>query len=61
MLAEKYLMEFLWNPWNVLTRKRRRRKKNDAFCTSQVGTIKSLLAPNCSTSSTSFMDSMAIL
>ena len=27
-------MAFLWNPWNVLTRMYRRRKKNDTFCTS---------------------------
>ena len=56
----KYSMEFLWNPWNVLTRMRRRKKKND-FCTSQVGTIKSLLAPDCSASSMSFRDSVMIL
>ena len=56
-------MEFLWNPWNVLTRMRRRRKKkeNDTFCTSQVGTIKSLLAPHCSALSMSFKDSVLIL
>ena len=28
-------MALLWNPWNVLTRMDRRRKKeNDTFCTS---------------------------
>ena len=56
-------MEFLWNPWNILTRMRRRkrRRKNDTFCTLWVRTIKLLLAPDCSASSTSFMDSLVIL
>ena len=44
-----------------IRRRRRRRRKNDTFCTSRVGTIKSLLAPDCSASSTSFKDSVVIL
>ena len=34
--AEKYSMVFLQNPWNVLTRMRRKKRKkeeNDTFCT----------------------------
>ena len=41
--------------------RRRKKKENDTFCTSRVGTIKLLLAPDCSASSTSFKDSMLIL
>ena len=33
----------------------------DAFCTLRVGTIKLLLAPDCSASSMSFMDLVLIL
>ena len=40
---------------------RKKESKNDTFCTLWVGTIKLLLAPNRSTSSTSFMDSVVIL
>ena len=29
-----YSKAFMFNPWNVLTRMGRRKKKNDAFCTS---------------------------
>ena len=36
-------------------------EKNDTFCTLRVGTIKLLLVPDCSASSTSFMDSVVIL
>ena len=34
---------------------------DDTFCTLRVATIKSLLAPDCSASSMSFMDSVVIL
>ena len=36
-------------------------EKNDTSYKSRVATIKLLLVPNCSTSSTSFMDSVVIL
>ena len=58
--SEKYSMAFLWNPWNILTRIRRRKKKITVR-TLQVGTIKSLLVPNCSMSWTSLMDLVVIL
>ena len=40
---------------------RRRRKKNVTFCIYRVGTIKLLLIQNCSTLTTSLMDSLVIL
>ena len=39
----------------------KKKKENDTSCTLQVGTIKSLLAPDYSASSTSFKDSVLIL
>ena len=56
-------MAFLWNPWNVLTsmHKERNKKMILSVRTPGVGMIKSLLVPNDSTSSTSFMDSVVIL
>ena len=44
--AKKYLKVFLWNPWNVLTRMHRRKKRH--FCTylrrdNQIATSAKLL------------------
>ena len=50
-------MEFL----NEDVYKKKKKEENDTFCTSRVGTIKSLLATDCSASSMSLMDSVVIL